>query len=54
MCHNLKPLKIDDEDPPSIFKTKRNQIFSSAMCYYVTFAFMHVHIHVKSMLEVGN
>ncbi len=26
-CHNLKPLKIDDEDPPSIFKTKFLNIF---------------------------
>ncbi len=22
MCNNLKPLKIDDEDPPSILKQK--------------------------------
>ncbi len=21
MCHNLKPFKLDDEDPLSIFKT---------------------------------
>jgi hypothetical protein len=27
MCHNLKLLKIDNEDPLSIFKTKKSIFF---------------------------
>ncbi len=36
MCHNLTPLKIDDKDPPSIFKTLFSNLFSFSMCHYVS------------------
>jgi hypothetical protein len=35
MCHNFKPLKIDDEDPLSIFETKFSKPFSFGTCHYV-------------------
>ncbi len=31
MCHDLKPSKIDDDDPLFIFKTKISQTFF--ICY---------------------
>jgi hypothetical protein len=36
MCHNLKPLKIDNEDPPFIFKRNFFKPFSFSMCLYVS------------------
>ncbi len=27
MCHNLKPFKLDDKDPSSIFKTIKKNLF---------------------------
>ncbi len=35
MWHNLKPFKLNDEDPSSILKTKNFKPFSFAMCHYV-------------------
>ncbi len=40
MCHNLKPFKLDDEDPLSILKAIFFQKNSFATCHYVSCRFL--------------
>ncbi len=44
MCHNLKPLKINDENPPSISKTNIFQTFficHMSLCKLLTFVVIY-------------